>query len=508
MASKLLKIDVGHILSSIRNDRPQSCVVHFIGIGGVSMSGLALSLHQKGFIVQGSDVADNQYISHLKKVGIKVMLGHSEENITSDIAMVIKTSTVKDENPEIFACLKLDIPIFKRFELLNYLVSLHEVTIGISGAHGKTTTTALCWKIFESMGIKSSAFVGSVIKDVDSSTIEVDNAKYCVVETDESDGSFSEMYFNHATINNIHNDHLDFYSNKIELLIAHFEEFANKIIAQNGVIIMGVDYEYSRYLYSKIVGYKNLYTISLNPAANKNIKIDFYPSNIRKSQSHDGNPIAIFDIVYEDSVLQTDIIMPLFGLHNIENACFALALFYKVTGIVPRSNVFVGLQGIDKRISCVGQYKNFAIMDDYAHHPQKIAALIKAINDYRIWDSVIYVFEPHKYTRISSIYQDFMSCFSEINSNDYLVVMDIFGVAGGLTTQITKQKFVQDIATANPNVLVRMPLTNDTLVKDIHTLCADIYALSPASKNLIVVFGAGKSSFYAKNLKILLEKLD
>lgn len=236
--------------------------VHFIGIGGVSMSGIAKCFAQNGILVQGSDsaLADSKYTNHFEELGIKLFSSHESSNITSDILLIVKTSTVLDSNHEIIKAKELGIKIIERFEALELILSQFEIRVGISGSSGKTTTTALCWEAVKSATNEMpSCIIGTVLNEVNSSVFVNNNSKICVVEADESDGSFADMNFTVAVITDVDADHLDHkrYAGKRENLIAHFHKFAQNALQNNGIVIFNGNCKTTTELMNSFTIYKD-----------------------------------------------------------------------------------------------------------------------------------------------------------------------------------------------------------------------------------------------------------
>jgi UDP-N-acetylmuramate--alanine ligase len=477
-------------------------IFHFIGIGGISMSGLARTLFARGYKVSGSDTSSTDLTKSLQNEGILVNYGHKSQNLPLDTEVVVKTSTVPCGNPELIEARTRNIPIIERYEVLNYLSQFYKVNIGVAGSNGKTTTTAYLWKLLTALKLKPSLFLGSSVRDGEMSGNSFErDSDYAVYETDESDASFEKMLLNHGIITNIDKDHLEFYNDSFDLLKNSFKNFAKKIILQNAYLVIGIDTEASYQLFFSLredVDFKefreNIFSYSLN-----NTEADFFPSNI----NHRGLD-TILDICFKGELVVKNFKFPSFCEYNIFNLTGAIALAFVLNGKKAElfnPNMFEGFKGIDKRFMPVGKFKNIDIIDDYAHNPAKIKAVIDSLNSQKNWDRVLIVFEPHKYTRLASVYQDFIDTFKH---SKFVYIMDIFGVTGGLTTNITKETLYQDIA-KNSDGHIICGTSNQNLYNEIYKIAKD--KLEPCKTAAIVFIGAGLSSYYAKHLEAEINKI-
>jgi UDP-N-acetylmuramate--alanine ligase len=475
---------------------------HFIGIGGISMSGLARALLARGCKVSGSDVNSTDLTKSLELEGILINYGHVAQNIPLLTDVVVKTSTVPIDNPELLESSLRGLPVVERYELLNYLSQFYKVNLGVAGSNGKTTTTAYLWKLLTALKLRPSLFLGSSVRDneISGNSFERDS-DYAVYETDESDASFERMLLNHSIITNIDKDHLEFYNDSFDLLKKSFKNFAKNIILQNGYLVIGIDTEASYELFFSLREddefkefRENIFSYSLSKP-----EADFFPSNI----NHRGLD-TILDICFKGDIVVKKFKFPSFCEYNIFNLTGAFALAFVLNGKKAElfnPNMFEGFKGIDKRFMPVGKFKNIDIIDDYAHNPAKIKAVIDSLNSQKNWDKVLIVFEPHKYTRLASVYQDFIETFK---NSKFIYIMDIFGVAGGLTTNITKETLYQDIATNSDGHII-CGTSNQNLYNEIYKIVKD--DLEPCKTAAIVFIGAGLSSYYAKHLEAEIKKI-
>lgn len=477
--------------------------VHFIGIGGVSMSGIAKYLCTHKINVQGSDssLEDSKYIKGFDLLDIKLFNTHRASNITKDVKLVVKTSTVRDDNPEILQAKEFGIPIIERYEALEMIISNFKVKIGISGSSGKTTTTALLWQaIYSCVGSTPSCIIGTILNETESSLFVNDISEYCIVEADESDGSFSAMNFDIVVITDIENDHLDHhkYQGTRDNLIEHFKQFALKTLNRGGIVIYNSDCRTSCHLMQELmVDFVNqIYSYS-------GIEKAFDAPSYKQGDCFLTDVKNVEDGVYFscDGIIKiSDVFIPIIGKLNAFNALPALLvchLFFKHIN----TNIFQKFKGVNKRAEIVGIKDNMIIIDDYAHSPKKIDAFIKSFSSYckEIGAQFVIICEPHKYTRVHSLYEDYIKCFDGCN---YLIMMEIFGVQGrGTMEGLSSQKLVQDIYhrwqnTKNESFFIKSLNFNKDILSD-GTLNFIEESIGIKQKMFYVFLGAGFSSKYA-----------
>ena len=429
---------------------------HFIGIGGVSMSGIAKCFAQNGITVQGSDSAltDSKYMKQFEELGIKLFSSHESSNITNEVSLIVKTSTVPEGNPEMMQAQKLGIKIIERFEALELILSQFEIRVGISGSSGKTTTTALCWEAIKSSTTTlPSCIIGTVLNEVNSSVFINEKSNICVVEADESDGSFADMNFTVAIITDIDADHLDHkrYNNNRENLIAHFHKFVQNALESNGIVIFNANckttvelmqnftqYKSSIFSYSgidKVASFKNIHQVGESVFANCYLK---EARNLPNAVEFSCGGVVELENVK----------IPMIGKLNAFNALPALIVASKLLQNTTNT-VFNSFKGANKRVEIVGEVevngRSITVIDDYAHSPKKIKAFIDSFSSYckDINAEFVIICEPHKYTRVESLYNEYLTCFDGCN---YLIMMEIFGIQGRDVQQdVSSEKLVRDI---------------------------------------------------------------
>jgi UDP-N-acetylmuramate--alanine ligase len=485
--------------------------VHFIGIGGVSMSGIAKCFAQNGILVQGSDsaLADSKYTNHFEELGIKLFSSHESSNITSDILLIVKTSTVPDSNHEIIKAKELGIKIIERFEALELILSQFEIRVGISGSSGKTTTTALCWEAVKfATNQIPSCIIGTVLNEVNSSVFVNNNSKICVVEADESDGSFADMNFTVAVITDIDADHLDHkrYEGKRENLIAHFHKFAQSALQNNGIVIFNANCKTTTELMNSFTQYKNSI---------------FSYSGIDKVASFE-NIHQVVESVFQNCYLKEaknlpnavefscggiveleNVRIPMIGKLNAFNALPGL-IISSVLFKKQQNNAFENFKGANKRVEIIGEVeingRSVTVIDDYAHSPKKIKAFIDSFSSYckDVNAGFVIICEPHKYTRVESLYDEYLKCF---DGCDCLLMMEIFGIQGRDVRQdVSSEKLVNDIeklwSNKKENSLIKNLKFNKNILSDeTFTFVEEFFGQE--HKMFYVFLGAGYSNKYA-----------
>ncbi|MBQ8668384.1 UDP-N-acetylmuramate--L-alanine ligase [bacterium] len=389
---------------------------HFIAIGGVGMSGLAKFLLQKGFEVSGSDINDSKYVQKVKKLGAKVFIGHDENNLPDD-CVVIASTAIRDENPEIQKAKRLGLPIWHRSDLLAEISENEEYFIGYSGTHGKTTTSGLCSYIMELAGLKPSYVVGGLLPEIDTNA-NATNEKYFIAELDESDGTIVKYSANLVVVNNLEPDHLDFYKNGLDSILETFEKFLSNI-RPNGIILANTDND----------GVKRLVKYYTEHELANNAKFVTYSiggnTDYSAKNIHYGEDFTTFDIVHKDEVL-TNLKICLKGVHNVYNSLAVWASLHLAGVDMSLVNPhFATFTGMGRRFQKVGEFDGITIYDDYAHHPTEIKATLSSSKSFKE-RNVIAVFQPHRYTRLSNLWNEFMGAFGDV---DRVIVTDVYAAS-------------------------------------------------------------------------------
>ncbi|AEA33939.1 UDP-N-acetylmuramate--L-alanine ligase [Hippea maritima] len=395
--------------------------VHFVGIGGVGMSSLAQYLLSKGYTITGSDVEENSYVEKLKKQGVKVYLGHSLSNIEEDVDLVVVSSAVKNDNIELIQADKLNIPTIKRYQLLAHLVN-NSNSIAVAGSHGKTTTTSLSASLLKNANLDPTAIIGGKLRNINNNVI-IGKCNYLIVEADESDGGFLLLNPKIGLLTNIDNDHLGFYGNFENEKVAFYDFMDN-----SEKLIINIDDPIIKQ-WKNLSKRQNLLTYSI-----KSKKADVYAYDIQTNAAY-----SIFSIKTPTKKIE-QIKLKIIGTHNISNALavVCLAEILEIGEDIIRKTLSE-FEGVDRRFTYVGNYRNLKVYDDYAHHPTEIRETLKAAK--LISKNIYAVFQPHRFSRTAYLMDEFAGSFKDAKR---VFVLDIFPASespiDGIDSQILAQK--------------------------------------------------------------------
>ncbi|MDP1759543.1 MAG: UDP-N-acetylmuramate--L-alanine ligase [Thermodesulfovibrionales bacterium] len=384
-------------------------IIHFVGIGGIGMSGIAEVLHNLGYEVTGSDVKASDTTNRLNSLGIKVYIGHRAENV-DDAHVVVISSAVSKDNAEVVEAKRKAIPVIPRAEMLAELARM-KYGILVAGAHGKTTTTSLIATVIASSGLDPTVVIGGKLRATGSNA-RLGQGDFLVAEADESDGSFLRLSPTIAVVTNIDREHMDFFKTMDSLRDA-FLSFINKVPFY-GVSIVCIENEELRKLLPYV--HRRYITYGLSPDA------DAYAADIKK-----GFMTVSFDVVYKGENLG-NFSLPVPGVHNILNSLAAIIVARELkieAGLIKEA--LKKFSGIQRRFELKGEEKGIKVFDDYGHHPTEIKATINAAKDgllaRQAAGRLFVIFQPHRYTRTKDLMDEFTSCFSEA---DILCLMDIY----------------------------------------------------------------------------------
>ncbi len=458
----------------------KSELIHFVGIGGIGMSGLALIMKGKGFKVQGSDIASNKNIERLRKEKIKVFIGHKNQNIDKGTILVI-SSAIKKNNPELVAAKKKQLPIYKRGEMLANIVSLTK-NIVVVGSHGKTTTTSLITSIFQETKIDPTIINGGVINSINNSA-KLGKSDWSILEADESDGSFVFIPPTYSIITNIDREHMDYYGN-MDKLNKYFENFVNKV-PSFGKSFICLDDRNNRNLIKSIKN-KNFYTYGLDKKSNFCIK------NIKQLKEFSEFDLKI-NLPNKKNKIIKKFKIPLLGNHNIKNSVAAAALALTVG--LPINNIKKGLKnfkGVQRRFNKIFNFNNVDFYDDYAHHPTEIKEVLDGVkNVYKDYEKIC-IFQPHRISRLKDLKTEFTLAFKNA---DKVILFPIYTAGEKIKLGFSYSNFAKEII---KNSRVQLFLVNDKfeLAKFIK---ANIYG-----KKIVIGMGAGTISSWMRELPNLL----
>lgn len=397
---------------------------HFLGIGGIGMSGLAELVHNLGAQVTGTDMKENDQVKHLRDIGVQVFIGHRKENI-QDCDVIVYSSAVRFDNPEMLEAKRLAIPRIPRAEALAEVMNLRR-GLAIAGTHGKTTTTSMVASVFVHNHLEPTIAVGGRL-DLIKSTALLGNGEWMIAEADESDGSFSKLHPEICIITNIDNDHLDHYGSMDELKRC-FYEFGLKIPFYGVIVACGDDplvREVFQDFPKKVVFY------------------GFSPDNDYVVAGANSN----YAVSTGEGQLLGKMNLQVPGRHNALNALAAVVSSYFAG--VPFADALRGVSlyaGVDRRFQFRGLYKNIMIYDDYGHHPTEVKVTLQGFKE-KFPDKKIHVlFQPHRFSRTESCWTEFMSAFSDA---DKVYVLDIYAAGESPSSKVNSQDFAVQLKSKN-----------------------------------------------------------
>jgi UDP-N-acetylmuramate--alanine ligase len=451
-------------------------VIHFIGIGGIGMSGIAEVMHNLGYQVQGSDIAQNANVDRLRALGMRIEVGHRAENL-GDARVIVISSAVKPDNPEVAAARKAMLPVVRRAEMLAELMRL-KWSVAVGGTHGKTTTTSLVASVLDAAQLDPTVINGGIINAYGTNA-RLGGGEWMVVEADESDGSFTRLPATIAVVTNIDPEHMEFYGTFAKVKAA-FRTFVESIPFY-GFAVMCIDHPEVQSLLPQLTDRK-VVTYGLSPLAQvrgTNVIVD--AKGVR------------FDAVISDRVnggerIIKDIRLTMFGQHNVLNALAAVSVGAEMG--IPDDVIREGLAkfgGVKRRFTKVGEVNGITIIDDYGHHPVEIAAVLKAART-TTTNRVIAVVQPHRYTRLQSLFEEFCTCF---NDADHVVVADVYPAGEAPIEGVNRDSLIAGLhAHGHPQVTALMSPKHLGAVIDDIALPGDV----------VVCLGAGNITAWAHAL--------
>ena len=444
-------------------------VIHFIGIGGCSMSGIAEILLNLGFKVSGSDIMSSETTTHLKKIGVKVFIGHKASNV-QNVDVVVYSSIIDTKNPEMKRAEALNIPIIPRAEMLAELMRLKR-GIAIAGTHGKTTASSIISNIFFKANLKPTTLIGGKVYNI-GSNVKLGKGEFLICEADESDASFLKLSPEVVVVTNIDNDHLDFYTNMQHLRNA-FIEFINKITFYGFAVLCSDDKSVRSILPSLK---KNIITYGLSRDA------DFTISNVKLKDRN-----TVFDLAYRKRKFK-NIKLNTIGLHNVLNSTAAIIVGLKLglkMDII--NNGLKSFSGVESRLEYAGNVNNITIIGDYGHHPTEIKTTLEAVSCVKKYKKLIVIFQPHRYTRTKILHKNFKNSFDKA---DYIIIMDIYAAGERKIKGVTAKLIVDAVKKKKGKLFY------------IHNKKAVIRKIKEIAQpgDMILTLGAGDIKFLGKEL--------
>jgi UDP-N-acetylmuramate--alanine ligase len=458
-------------------------VLHFVGIGGIGMSGIAEILHSLGYKVRGSDQADNANVKRLRGMGIPIEIGHRGENL-ADAGVIVVSSAVKADNPEVIAARERLLPVVRRAEMLGELMRL-KWSVAIGGTHGKTTTTSMVAALLDAGGMDPTIVIGGIVNAYGTNA-RLGKGDWMVVEADESDGTFVKLPATVAVVTNMDPEHLDHYGT-VEAMNRAYEDFV-KNIPFYGFAVLCIDHPVVQAMIPRLSD-RRIVTYGMSPQA------DVRATNINVGTNNTTYDVVITDRVHEASRTLGGLKLPMLGWHNVQNSLAAIAVANEMgihDNIVRRGLAAFG--GVKRRFTKTGEANGVTIIDDYGHHPVEIAAVLRAARA-AAKGKVIAVIQPHRYTRLANLFEEFCTC---ANNADIVIVADVYPAGEPPIEGINRDSFAAGLKThghrhvlalSDPSALARM--------------VADL--AEPG--DLVVCLGAGSITNWAHALPDELSKL-
>lgn len=457
--------------------------IHFVGIGGIGMSGIAEVLHNLGYKVQGSDIADNYNVKRLRDAGIRIEIGHRAENIIDAeggfVNVVVVSSAVKRDNPELVTAREHKLPIVRRAEMLAELMRLKS-SVAIAGTHGKTTTTTMIGMMLEEGGFDPTIINGGIVNKYGTNT-RLGQSDWMVVEADESDGTFTHLPATIGIVTNIDPEHMDHYGAFENVRQAYYRFIEN--LPFYGYAVLCIDHPEVQGLIPEVTD-KRIVTYGFNPQA------DVHAFNVRSDATGSTYDVKFADTLTDDGreLIVRDMRLPMLGVHNVLNSLAALSVAIKMEiPVATMKKALSGFTGVKRRFTKTGESNGMTVIDDYGHHPVEIMAVLKAAR-LAVSESggrVLAVVQPHRYSRLSSLFDEFCTCFYDA---DTVIVADVYAAGETPIEGIDRDHLAQGIKAHGHK---------DVQVLQAPADLAEIIAEVGAPNDLVICLGAGDVTKWA-----------
>jgi len=445
------------------------------------MSGLSLIMKGKGFKVQGSDLSLNKNIERLKKEKIKIFIGHKKQNLKTATIVVI-SSAIKKNNPEIKEAKRKKLPIITRGEMLAHIVSLMK-NIVVVGSHGKTTTTSLVASIFQKTKLDPTIINGGVINSI-KNTAKLGKSDWSILEADESDGSFVHIPPTYSIITNIDREHMDFYQSMDELK-NYFIKFIDKV-PSFGKSFICLDDKINNEIIKKLRG-QNFYTYGTN------INSNFLIKNIKQEKEFTEFDISV-NLPSKKKIIIKKVKIPLLGIHNVRNSVAAAAVAVSIGISIPNiKNGLLNFKGVQRRFNRIFSFNNIDFYDDYAHHPTEIKGVLEGVNKvYKNYDKVC-IFQPHRISRLKDLRKEFSFAFKNA---DTVVLCPVYSAGEKIKLGFNYLNFAKEII---KNSKVKLFLVSDK------NQLAKFLKKNMYGKKIVIGMGAGSISNWMRELPKLMK---
>jgi UDP-N-acetylmuramate--alanine ligase len=456
--------------------------IHFVGIGGIGMSGIAEVLHNLGYAVQGSDIAEGYNVTRLREAGIPVHIGHSAENLGQAQVVVVSTA-VKRDNPEVQAARAKLIPVVRRAEMLAELMRL-KWAIAVGGTHGKTTTTSLVACVLEAAKIDPTVINGGIINAYNTNT-RLGAGDWMVVEADESDGSFLRLPSVVTIVTNMDPEHLDHWGTAEAMKDAYAQFVSN--IPFYGFAVLCLDHPEVQAMIPKLD--RRIVTYGFSPQA-----------DVRAEKVLTDRMGATFQVTVRDRTTgrtrtTKPMRLPMLGQHNVQNALAAIAVGFEMD--IDEETIrtaLAGFKGVKRRFTRCGEAGGITVIDDYGHHPVEIAAVLKAARQAGARD-VIAVVQPHRYSRLAGLFEEFCTCMNDAGT---VVVADVYAAGEAPIPGADKDALVEGLRARGHRSVVALPAP-ENLAEMIHAIA------KPG--DYVICLGAGNITTWAHALPEQLQAL-
>ena len=451
-------------------------MVHFVGIGGIGMSGIAEVMHTLGYQVQGSDISRNPNVERLQGLGIDVSIGHHADNL-GEARVVVISSAVKADNPEVKEARANLIPVVRRAEMLAELMRLRWA-IAVGGTHGKTTTTSLLAGMLDTAKMEPTVINGGIINAYGTNA-RLGNGDWMVVEADESDGSFIKLPATIAIVTNIDPEHLDFYGDFDGVREAFLTFVEN--IPFYGFAALCIDHPEVQALIGRISD-RRLVSYGMSPQA------DYRAVDVRFEAGRARFNVAVSDRMGGDERVMKGFELPMPGAHNVQNAMAAVAVG-KEMGVdeVTLKKALREFGGVKRRFTKTGEVDGVTVIDDYGHHPVEISSVLSAARQ-AYNGKIIAVVQPHRYSRLQDLFEDFCTCF---NDADVVIVADIYAAGEEPIDGISQDSYVEGLKTRGHRRVLSLQGPE---------YLADLVREESEEGDVVVCLGAGSITQWANKL--------
>jgi UDP-N-acetylmuramate--alanine ligase len=450
--------------------------IHFVGIGGIGMSGIAEVLHNLGYSVQGSDIADGANVRRLRDAGIRVAVGHDAANLGSAQVVVVSTA-VKRDNPEVAAARSRLIPVVRRAEMLAELMRLRWA-IAVGGTHGKTTTTSLIATVLEAAKLDPTVINGGIINAYGTNT-RLGAGDWMVVEADESDGSFLRLPAVIAVVTNMDPEHLDHWGNEAAMIAGYDQFVAN--IPFYGFAVLCIDHPAVQQMIPRLSDHR-IITYGFSPQA------DVRAERLRPDRSGTTFEVTVTDRARNRTRRTVPFRLPMMGEHNVQNALAAIAVGIEMEiDDETLRGAFVGFSGVKRRFTKTGEAGGITIIDDYGHHPVEIAAVLKAARQAGARD-VVAVVQPHRFSRLQSLFDAFCTCMNDAGT---VIVADVYSAGEIPIVGINRDALVDGLRARGHRSVVPLPGPGH--------LAEMVFAIAKPG-DYVICLGAGTITQWAQSL--------